>query len=256
MSESFGTQYAAAYDLLYREKDYGRECDLIEDVFARYGKGVRRVLDLGCGTGNHAIPLAKRGYAVVGVDRSSGMIERARAKAVDLPDGVDVAFHEGDIQTLDLGERFDAALLMFAVLSYQIENDDVLAALRTARRHLEPGGLLIAEVWYGPAVLHLRPEDRVRVLQEGDRTVIRHSSGQLNTGRQVCRVHYRIWELDGTQTAGETEEEHLVRYFFPRELELILDAAGFRLLRLGRFPEFAREPDEDSWNVLAVASAC
>src|SRR5207248_11417549 len=67
----FGPQYAEAYDTLYRDKDYSAECDAIEHVFRLYGIGpVRRVLDLGCGTGGHAVPLAERGYEVVGVDRS------------------------------------------------------------------------------------------------------------------------------------------------------------------------------------------
>jgi hypothetical protein len=51
--------------------------------------------------------------------------------------------------------------MMFAVLGYQGENDDVLAALKTAHRHARPGGLFLFDVWYGPAVLHERPSQRV-----------------------------------------------------------------------------------------------
>ena len=64
----FGAEYSAAYDLLYQDKDYEAEVDVIEHVFATHGHGrVRRVLDLGCGTGGHAAPLAQRGYEVVGI---------------------------------------------------------------------------------------------------------------------------------------------------------------------------------------------
>ena len=67
----FGRDYAAAYDGLYQDKDYRAECELIERVFNLYGQGpVRRVLDLGCGTGGHAVVLAARGFDVLGVDRS------------------------------------------------------------------------------------------------------------------------------------------------------------------------------------------
>ena len=59
MSEMFGAVYADAYDLLYQDKDYDAECDLIESLFKNYGEsGIKSVLDLGCGTGNHAVPLA------------------------------------------------------------------------------------------------------------------------------------------------------------------------------------------------------
>ena len=82
MSEIFGSDYAEAYDLLYRDKDYSEETRLIDRVVKSYTNGpVRRVLDLGCGTGNHVLPLVQLGYEVVGVDRSAGMLEAARKKA-------------------------------------------------------------------------------------------------------------------------------------------------------------------------------
>ena len=83
MSEVFGSVYADAYDLFYRDKDYAAESDLIECIFQTYGDGaIRSILDLvGCGTGNHAIPLAQRGYEVVGIDRSENMLDQARREA-------------------------------------------------------------------------------------------------------------------------------------------------------------------------------
>ena len=62
MTESFGPEYADAYDALYADKDYDAECDLLERIFRRVGRPVRTVLDLGCGTGAHAVRLAQRGY--------------------------------------------------------------------------------------------------------------------------------------------------------------------------------------------------
>jgi predicted TPR repeat methyltransferase len=65
----FDQVYADQYDLLYGEKDYDAECDLLEQVFHRYSKGpIQSILDLGCGTGNHSILLARRGYQENGVD--------------------------------------------------------------------------------------------------------------------------------------------------------------------------------------------
>jgi len=61
--------YASAYDFLYQDKDYEKECDFIESIFVRYSGNVKRVLDLGCGTGGHALILVRRGYHIVGVDR-------------------------------------------------------------------------------------------------------------------------------------------------------------------------------------------
>lgn len=246
----FGRDYAAAYDALYEDKDYGAECDLVERVFTLYGQApVRRVLDLGCGTGGHAAPLAERGYAVVGVDRSPDMLERARQRSSA------ARFVLADITTVEVSETFDAVLMMFAVLGYQVSNADALAALRSARRHLTPGGLLLCDVWYGPAVLAERPSDRVKVVNSPNRQIIRVAGGELDVRRNVCTVRYHVWRIENRQLDSEVREQHAMRYFFAPELELLLSAAGFELVRLGAFPDVEAEPDESTWNVALVARA-
>ena len=256
MNEVFGSIYADTYDVIYHDKDYTAECNLIERIFQTYGDGaVHSVLDLGCGTGNHAFPLAQLGYEVVGIDRSESMIAQARSKVANCLHNGRSAFYQGDIRSVDLQQRFDAALMMFAVLGYQLENSDVLSALRTARRHLSLGGLLIYDVWYGPAVLHQRPSERVKVIPTSDGQILRVASGAVDIRRHVCTVHYRVWQLEKARLVAETEESHPVRYFFPLELNLFLECSGFSPIRLGAFPEFNHEPDETTWNVLGVARA-
>jgi SAM-dependent methyltransferase len=256
MTEPFGSVCADCYDALYGDKDYEAECDLIERLFKTYGDGqIKSVLDLGCGTGNHAIPLIRRGFEVIGVDRSESMLAQAREKAVQLNRSLPVAFKHADIRSADLGRQFDAVLLMFAVLGYQLENADVLAALRTAHRHLRPEGLLLFDFWYGPAVLSQRPSERTKTIPTADGKIVRVSSSDLNTSRHTCTVHYRLQKFAAERLLSDAEEEHTVRYFFPLELELFLESAGFEPLRLGTFPEFDREPDENSWNALFVARA-
>jgi SAM-dependent methyltransferase len=256
MNQPFGVVYADAYDLIYRDKDYNAECDLLERIFQKYGNTIHSVLDLGCGTGNHAFPLAQRGYEVVGIDRSADMLAHARKKSANAGTNARIAFQQADIRMTDLSRNFDAALMMFAVLGYQHENADVLSALRTARRHLCSGGIFIFDVWYGPAVLHERPSQRIKVIpgEEGEQ-ILRVTSGELDTRRQLCNVYYHIWRLREGKLTGEAEERHSVRYFFSLELDLLLECAGFAPIRLGAFPHLDQEPGETTWNVLVVARA-
>jgi len=240
----FGDAYAAAYDLLYRDKDYEAERDLLEELFGRYAtRRVDSVLDLGCGTGRHAVALAQRGYEVVGVDRSAAMIAEARGRAAT----TGPEFYVGDIRDADLGRRFDAVVMLFAVLGYQTTNADALAALGTVRRHLVDGGLVLFDVWYGPAVLAQRPGARERTVG----ALRRRSSSRLDVSRQVCSVAFELHRPDG----DDVRETHDMRFFFPLELELLLDVAELELLRIGSFPDFERDPDETTWSVLVAARA-
>lgn len=252
MNTVFGHSYAETYDLVYREKDYEEECRLLVRLFQQWGEGpVRRILDLGCGTGNHAVRLAARGFEVVGVDRSAEMLRIAQDKIRE--SGLTLRLRQSDIREVQLDETFDAALMMFAVLGYQERDADVVRALQAARRHLRPKGLLVFDIWHGPAVLAQGPDKRVRKIPTDHGELTRISSGTLDTARQICTVEITVQLLSGARVVQEATERHSMRYFFPTELERFLAEGGFRLRRLGGFPEFDAEPDEGTWNVMGVA---
>lgn len=96
----FKKEYANVYDYLYQDKDYEKECDFVEEIFKKRGKRVKTILDLGCGTGGHAIVFAKHGYKVTGIDRSEEMLKTARRKARKA--GLKINFHRSSIQDLKL----------------------------------------------------------------------------------------------------------------------------------------------------------
>src|SRR5207245_8879547 len=110
LAPTFASTYAHAYDLLYPDNASPAECDLIENIFHRYGDTpISRVLDLGCGTGNHAFPLASRGYEVVGIERSESMLAQACNKLAHAPTTPKLSYRAGDIRSVKLDREFDAA---------------------------------------------------------------------------------------------------------------------------------------------------
>jgi SAM-dependent methyltransferase len=251
---AFGEAYSGAYDSLYADKDYEAECDMLARLFAEHSpQAVKSVLDLGCGTGSHAIPLARRGYRVVGVDRSPQMLSAARAKAARLAEAPD--FREGNVTSMRLGEKFDAVVMMFAVLGYQVEAADLRATLVTVREHLKEGGIFVADVWYAPAVLAQRPGDRVKQAPTEAGRLVRTASAVLDPERSVSTVSYGVAEYEGDRLVRETKEEHVVRYFSLPELADLLDTASLRLVHSEAFMEPGRAPDETTWNVTLIASA-
>jgi len=125
-------RFARYYDLIYHALvNYEGDVDYLEDVFRRYKAKPRTILDLGCGTGNHSVPLARRGYRVSGIDRSASMIAQAKKKASRLRNPP--RFVRADMRTFRFGQRFDAALCLFGAFGYLLTQRDVLQALHSLR---------------------------------------------------------------------------------------------------------------------------
>jgi len=252
--DSFGPAYAEAYDNLYAHKRYDAECAFVRSTALQYGRGTQ-LLDLGCGTGRHAVALAELGYTVTGVDRSEAMLMRARERAAASRASAGLRFEQGDIADYRAGHSFDVVTMMFAVIDLQIGDAALRAALDTVRRHLEPGGVLVFDCWYGPAVLAQRPSERVKQVAHPEGTLLRTGRGELDVSRQICTVHYDLWWMANGAPVRHAEEHQVVRFFFPVELELLLGRAGLALRRLCDFEAPERPPSEQSWNVWCVAQA-
>ncbi len=252
----FNTLYAGQYDQLYAEKDYAAECDLVLEAFRRHATGMpRSLLDVGCGTGAHAITLAERGLRVTGVDLSQAMLDRAIDKSSALPSPQRPVFLQGNAIDFVTGQRHEAAIMMFAVVGYLTRNEDVLAGLRNIRRHLVPGAPFVCDFWYGPSVLSVRPTDRVRVLPTDGGQVIRAASTTLDIVNHTADVTFNLWALQGERLVGQTSETHRMRYFFPQEFSLLLQIAGFEPVSLSAFPSLDQPLHDDTWNGLSVARA-
>jgi SAM-dependent methyltransferase len=248
-------RYAQHYDNLYRDKDYAVECDFVEGLFRMHAPlGVRDVIDLGCGTGGHALPLFQRGYQITAVDRSPEMLALARKKAG--PSGVPIEFICADLRSLELGRTFDAVIAMFAVVSYQTNLIDLLATFSTARRHLSPGGLFVFDAWFGPAVLLNPPQERSKtVAGQAGEEIVRSARPTLDLLAQTVRVDYSLEQRRGNVVLDTVVESHLLRFLFPGEVELLARSSGFELIQVCPFLEPSRAPSSHDWNVSWVLRA-
>jgi SAM-dependent methyltransferase len=255
LSEVFGA-YSTSYDALYATKDYDRECDLLEVTFRRFARpGVHRLLDLGCGTGGHALRMAARGYDVTGVDGSPAMLREARRKAEFAGQNLRVSFVESDLRRFSIGGTYDAAMAMFAVMSYLPSNEDQVAALKAVRRHLAPGGIFIFDVWFGPGVVREPPVERFRVVSAGGTEILRLATPQLHLPSQTVDVTYRVLRRRGELLEDELIETHRMRFFFPCELELLLRSSGFEIVSLHPVGDLDHPIGLDDWQAGLVVRA-
>ncbi len=225
--------YSRYYNLLYKDKDYAAEAEYIHRLVDAHHPRAKTLLDLGCGTGKHALLLANAGYQVTGVDLSEEMLAAARASTAT---GATPRFLQGDVRSVRIQEKFDVVVSLFHVMSYQTTNQDLKAAFETARQHLAPGGLFIFDCWYGPAVLTERPEVRIRRLADERVFVTRLAEPVLHPNRDLVDVNYHVFIQDKQSGAlEELRETHTMRYLFSPEVELLLDSAGLRLTKSEEF---------------------
>jgi SAM-dependent methyltransferase len=225
--------YARYYDLLYQDKDYIGETQFIHQLIQSNAPDATTILELGCGTGNHAMLLAKEGYRVCGVDLSAEMLQHAneRRDRISSALATRLEFSQGDLRQVRFNRQFDVVISLFHVISYQTTNADLLAAFTTAKMHLKPGGLSIFDVWYGPAVLSDPPTVRVKRLENESIQVTRIAEPVVYPNENLVDVNYHAFVKDLNSGAiDEIRETHTMRYLFKPELELLLNQLQMQIV--------------------------
>ncbi|MFX0152434.1 MAG: class I SAM-dependent DNA methyltransferase [Candidatus Hodarchaeota archaeon] len=242
-------KYSSFYNIMYQDKDYVKEADYIDKIIRHYQPSTKSILDLGCGTGQHAKLLVQKGYKVHGVDTSKTMIEEAKR----IESHPSLWFSIGDVRAIQLKESFDVVISLFHVISYQTGNDDLQKVFSTAYNHLKDGGLFIFDCWYGPAVLTERPTDRIKIVENNDYKIIRSANPVMYANENVVKVIYHFFILDTqNKIMEEFEESHFMRYLFKPELEMLLNKTGFTLLRTTEFLT-DKELDYTTWSACFIA---
>jgi len=240
--------YAQYYDLLYRDKDYAAEAAYVDSLIRHQLPHARTLLNMGCGTGRHDQEFARSGYQVTGIDLSAEMIAIANQRAAN---NSSLTFLQADIRNAALGKTFDVVVSLFHVMSYQVNNHDLAAAISTAANHLQPGGLFIFDCWYGPGVLTDPPVTRIKQMANQHINVTRTAQPFLNDYENWVDVHYNIAiQQQGTTAVTEIAETHRMRYLFAPEIAL-LTQSNFNLL--GAFEWLGmQQPTTQSWNAVFV----
>lgn len=194
------TATAEYYDLLYATiKDYAREVPAIAAMLRRLNPGARTVLDVGCGTGEHARRLAAEGFGVDGIDLDPVFIRIAADKH---PAGT---FTVADMSDFHLGRTYDAVLCLFSSIGYVRTLERLEATLRCFHEHLGAGGVILLEPWFPPGFM--TDGFTARNEAQGDGVRITRSARTEISGR-ISRLHfdYEISDARGVRHASEVHE--------------------------------------------------
>lgn len=238
MSEAFYS-HARLYDLMFPGR--APAVDFYRGTADRQGGSV---LELGCGTGHLLIPIASDGHPCVGLDLSPDMLAEARRKAKDR--GVEVEWVQGDMRSFDLGRTFDLVVIAANSLLHLHEAEDLVSCLRSARRHLAPGGRLALDV-FNPSVSHLAAAAGQRHGRESlsftDPHLGRVSVEVAERYDAPAQVTRGTWYLSTSSEPDVVVAPLELRSIFPQELPLLLALAGLRLL--DRFGDWSGRPLAD-----------
>ncbi|MFF6781276.1 methyltransferase domain-containing protein [Streptomyces sp. NPDC012510] len=228
----FGEAVAAYYDETSAEMFRPEAVEPAVELIARLAgeRGEPRALEFGVGTGRIALPLARRGVRVHGIDMSRAMVERMRAK----PGGEDIEVTIGDFATTRVdgpGPGFTVAYLVYNTINNLTTQDAQVDCFRNAAAHLVPGGCFVIEVGV-PDLRRLPPGQNTvpfRVTPE------RLGFDEYDVATQGMRSHHVMATDEGTVRLSVP-----FRYVWPAELDLMARLAGMRLRN--RWEGWAREP--------------
>jgi SAM-dependent methyltransferase len=249
----YGKQYAQLYDLLYGDKPYDYEAEFVHKCMQQHGIGnTGRILELACGTGNHAFHLEKLGYDVTAVDLSPDMIAEANRKAQSLSSRI--SFLQGDMAQVDIGERvFDSVICLFDSIGYAVTNEHLSGVLKNVHRHLAPSGLFIFEFWHAAAMLRHYEPIRIRRWKANGVEITRISETHLDFALQTAAVDYTVFTSSPVSGLSCFAERHLNRYFLLQEMELFLSAAQLKLRAAFNGFTGSEIIDDQTWHIVAVA---
>ena len=213
---------------------------------AFYLKEARRsrgpVLELACGTGRVAVPIARAGIEVVGLDLSPHMLRMARAKARGLP----LTVRRGDMTRFDLGRRFPLALIPFRAFQHLLTVERQRSCLRSVRRHLRRGGRLIVDL-FDPRLDLCLPGDvaaqsrKVIALANGHEVQAVVTERRNDPLTQTFRELWTWTERDRRgRVVARTRDVLRLRWTYREEMRHLLELEGFEPLRC--YGDFRRGP--------------
>lgn len=195
------SESARFYDVIYKAmKDFRKEADLINNLISDRLPDCRSILDVACGTGEHAKYLAEEhGYQIEGIDLLEEFVAISKEKC---PQG---EFTNADMRDFNLKKFFDVVLCMFSAIGYVKTLEGLDSAVKCMAKHLRPGGLLFIDPWFEPGVLQ---ENKIGVSTadiDGGK-IVRMSRCTIQGNLSTINFSYLIGNESGVTHKSEIHE--------------------------------------------------
>lgn len=254
MSKLYTKPFANYYDIRAEGliRNVGYELDFFKFAFNSFaGTPVNEILDVGCGTGRHYIPLMQKGYKVTGLDMSQNMLNVLKRKARESK--IKPHVFRKDMREIDFVEKFDAAICMNSAFMYLLTDEDILRALRAFQGALKPGGVVIIDIMNFLSLLGRYKENIVESYSKDGIKVELAISHSIEDVPAIWN-HQEFGIIDDNGEIITYHEFHRFRMLNYNEMRRFLSEAGFCEIRC--FGEFVarEETKSNSKRLIFVAT--
>lgn len=218
--------FAYIYDKLMYDIDYSKWADYIEEIFKINNHKPSLILDLGCGTGNFCIEMAKRGYEMIGVDMSQEMLSCAKLKSEE--QGLNILYLNQDMTNFELYGTVDTIVCLLDSLNYILYKKDIKRMFKLVKNYLNPEGLFIFDVntpykfenVFGENVFYDISDEATYIWQN-----------YYNRKSKVCEFELTFFVKD-SKAYKKYDEVHYERSYNKSELKELVNASGLSLLNI------------------------
>lgn len=194
------------------------------------------ILELACGTGRISIPMAKEGYRVTGIDISDSMLAEAKRKLCEAR--ICLELIKADVRDFHLRRKFNLAIFPANTICHLLTFQDLEACFRCVKRHLEPSGKFVIDVFNPRFDILLRNRSQRYPHSEysdpdGKGTIVITEASDYDSASQINTITL-FYNIPGMSI--EVVEELRMRIYFPQELDELLKYNGFRVeVKLGDY---------------------
>ncbi|MBU5677028.1 class I SAM-dependent methyltransferase [Alkaliphilus sp. MSJ-5] len=230
--------FAHLYDRLMEDVDYEDWANYVEKVMAQNRNKPHKILEIACGTGNVTIPLAKKGYNILGLDISKDMLMIAKNKALE--NNINILFIEQDMIDLELEEKFDCILSMCDGINYIVDINDLMKVFQGVYNALEDGGVFIFDISSHYKIKNILGNN---TFGENLEDLCYLWENYFDEGSNTIEMDLTFFIQDGKYYRKE-EEYHVQRAYKVEEIIKILNQLDFKDIK--EYDGFTFNPPKDN----------
>ena len=239
--------FSRFYDLLTDNVEYEKRADYFCRLLSMCGITEGILLDLGCGTGSMSLAMADRGFDVIGVDCSVGMLNAAQQKMFE--SGKQMLLLNQSMEELDLYGTVDCAICVLDGINHLTKKDDLDKTLKLVHNYLMPDGLFIFDV-NGRYKFENIYADRSYVLEEDGDVCIWQND--YNPKTKICNFYITLFAEREDGSYDRYDEEQRERMYTLSDLRRTLEKTGFEFI--GAYSDFEFSSADDKSERIYIAA--